>query len=375
MPQPKFIRGLLGTLPLQRHFTVFLIMTVFALAQLTWWVYYQVREGQRFAHIQHVMWSQKLSLAREQSEGMADHGRFTVWLRQNFPDLEAAPGGELRVKDEALHRLDAEAARRVRMFISEGVFFSFLFLVSVLYMYRTLKTELSVEHRQSVFIAATSHELKTPITSLRLYLDTLLDRDLRPEQRRELFVTMRQDVSRLNDLIESLLHAQAMMKQVHRELQPTDLSEETQIAIREIESRFDSETYQLNVDLDYGLRALADPERWQLIVKNLLDNAHKYSPVGGMIDVRLDSANGSARLTVKDEGVGFPPEESERIFERFYRIGSEDTRQTHGTGLGLFLVREISQSFGGRAYATSSGPGSGATFVVEVPLLKENSNA
>jgi signal transduction histidine kinase len=78
---------------------------------------------------------------------------------------------------------------------------------------------------------------------------------------------------------------------------------------------------------------------------------------------------------VKDEGVGFPPEESERIFERFYRIGSEDTRQTHGTGLGLFLVREISQSFGGRAYATSSGLGSGATFVVEVPLLKENLRA
>ncbi len=362
------------TLPLRRHFVIFLVMTAFALAQLGWWIYFQVREGRRVQHIQREIWAEELELARQHRTGFAfDSRQFDLWLDNAFPDLEIAPGtGELRVSELALKHLDSEAGQRVRMFIAEGVFFSFLLLVSVLYMYRTLQTEIAVEQRQSVFISATSHELKTPITSLRLYLDTLIERDLRPEQRQEILNTMRQDVSRLNDLIESLLHAQAMMKsRAGKALMATDLSDEARIAIEEVRSRFASGKYNLNVDLDYGLMAMSDPERWQLIIKNLLDNAHKYSPQGGAVDVFLTRVAGTARLVVSDQGVGFPPEEAERIFERFYRLGSEDTRQTHGTGLGLFLVREISESFGGRAYAASLGLGKGATFTVEIPLLKE----
>ncbi len=316
-----------------------------------------------------------MDLARQQRTGYSlESQQFSRWLGQTFTDLELAPQtGELRIKESALRRLDDEAGERIRMFVAEGVFFSFLLLVGVMYMYRTLQTELAMEHRQSVFISATSHELKTPITSLRLYVDTLAERKLSPELQQEALATMRQDVSRLNDLIESLLHAQALMKErAKKPLQPTDLSDETRIVIDEIKSRFDLKKHPLNVDLDFGLFALADPERWHLIVKNLLDNAHKYSPQGGAIDVFFTRMNDKARLIVTDHGVGFPESESERIFERFYRIGNEDTRETHGTGLGLFLVREISESFSGRAWAASAGLGKGATFIVEVPLLRQS---
>ncbi len=365
------------TFPLRRHFALFSVLSLFALAQLSWWVYFQVREGERVTHIQKQHWEQELQMARQQRADYSPTSpQYAQWLTQTFEDLEIASGtGELRVKASAQHRLDHVAGQRIRMFVAEGLFFSLLLLIGVLYMYRTLQTELAIEQRQSVFIAATSHELKTPITSLRLYVDTLLKLKLPPETQQEILTTMRQDVSRLNDLIESLLHAQALMKgHAGQPLQPTDLSDETRIAIDEMKNRFDPGKHPLNVDLDYGVMAMADPQRWQLIIKNLLDNAHKYSPVGGAIDVFLTRMDGVARLTVSDQGIGFDPSEGERIFERFYRIGSEDTRKTHGTGLGLFLVREISESFHGRAWASSAGPGQGATFTVEIPLLKEAAN-
>ncbi len=374
----SFLSILKKTLPLRRHFALFSLLSLFALAQLGWWVYFQVREGERVTHIQKQIWADQVDIARQQRAYYSPTSQqYAAWLDKNFPDLEADPAnGELRVKESARQRLDQVAQQRIRMFIAEGLFFSLLLLVGVLYMYRTLQTELAVEQRQSVFIAATSHELKTPITSLRLYVDTLLKLKLPPETQQEILTTMRQDVSRLNDLIESLLHAQALMKGRERQaLQPTDLSDETRVALEEMKNRFNPEKFPLNVDLDYGLMAMADPQRWQLIVKNLLDNAHKYSPNGGAIDVFLSRVDGVARLTVSDQGIGFDPSEAERIFERFYRIGSEDTRKTHGTGLGLFLVREVSESFQGRAWATSSGPGQGATFTVEVPLLNESAHA
>jgi signal transduction histidine kinase len=365
------------TLPLRRHFAVFTVMSLFALAQLGWWVYFQVREGERVTHIQRQLWEQEIQISRQQRTGYAASSpQFTQWLEQSFPDLEIASSGELSIKESARQRLDDIAGQRIRMFIAEGVFFSLLLLAGVLYMYRTLQTEIAVEQRQSVFISATSHELKTPITSLQLYVDTLFERKLSAEQLQDVLATMRQDVSRLDDLIESLLHAQALMKEREsKPLQPTDLSDETRIAIEEMKSRFNPDKHPLNVDLDFGLTALADPQRWQLIVKNLLDNAHKYSPDGGVIDVFLTRTDDTARLTVTDQGLGFPESEAERIFERFYRIGSEDTRKTQGTGLGLFLVREISRSFHGRAFASTAGPGKGATFTVEVPLLKRSAHA
>ncbi len=364
--------------PVRSHFIAFFLLSAVATAQLSWWVVFQVREGTRITHIQTRLWEQQLELARERQHDftMADGAGFAAWLAAAFPDLTQDGRGRIIVRDDALHRLDHLARERIRMFVSEGIFFSLLLIVGVLYVYWILRRELLFERRQSAFLAATSHELKTPITSLRLYLDTLSERDLPPPQQREMLATMRNDLTRLTDLIQRLLQAQALVGGKSRaKLERTNLSEETKYVLDEVFGRFDLKGFQLRSRLEPDLFAQAHPERWRGLVRNLLENAFKYSPDGGVIEIRLSRRGSLAELEVTDQGIGIPPAELEQIFGRFYRVGNEDTRRAAGTGLGLYLVREIAESFRGKAYAASAGEGKGATFTVSLPLARETAHA
>ncbi len=361
-------------LPFRRHFVVFALISFFALAQLTWWSIFQYSEGRRLIETQNGYWNQQIVVAYIQRETI-DTG-FNTWLSQTFPDLEITPGGQIEVRAAARERLDDFVKSRMRMFISEGIFFGFIVLIGVLYMFRTLREEIDIEHRQSVFLAATSHELKTPLTSLRIYVDTLNEREFPAEKRKEILETLSVDLDRLNDLIDRLLQAQKVLTPgTALPLERTDVSEETVRAVNDLAHRIEfSGKHRLNVDTEFGLQALADPRRWQMVVKNLVDNAVKYSPDGGMIDIFLTSHNGKIELTVSDQGQGFNPDEAKRIFERFYRIGNEDTRTTQGVGLGLYLVREIVHSMKGTVAARSQGPGKGSQFIIHLPALKSEQN-
>jgi signal transduction histidine kinase len=359
--------------PFRRHFVLFLALSAFAFAQLAWWVVFQVEEGARENRIQRSVWAQQIETARVilNSSGKS-HEDFRAWLAASFPDLALGPSGVIIVNEAAQARLDRTAHARVRMFAWEGSFFILILLVGVGYMYWTMQREIVFERSQTVFLAATSHELKTPITSLRLYLETLMDRDPPPAQRAEMLATMQKDLERLTDLIDRLLQTQAIA--AHRQnpiLRPTNLTEETRAVLEQLTGIFDLKGFQLEVALDRDISALADPERWQVVVRNLLDNAFKYSPDGGTVAIRLTRTDSRARLVVTDSGIGFSKAESDRLFDRFYRAGNEDTPRASGTGLGLYLVHGIVESFSGKVSAHSPGPGKGATFTVELPLTAE----
>ncbi len=355
-------------LPFRRHFVIFGIIIAFTLAQLTWWVTFQVMEGRRVRAIQEDQWQQQIAIAGIELERRADRSTFGAWLAQTFPDIELSGNGTITVRSNARSDLDELAGRRVRMFIAEGTFFCILLLSAVFYMYRILQDELANEQRQNVFLAATSHELKTPITALRLYLDTMLERKLGEEKRTELLQTMQRELGSLNDLIDRLLLAQAIVSpEKSFRISLLNISEETELVAAEYAHRLPAEKYPFQHQITEGLMAVADPERWGMLVRNLLDNAVKYSPNGGPIELTLTQSKDTIFLKILDRGVGFDSTEAERIFGRFYRIGDESTRNTKGTGLGLYLVREIAKSFGGRAYANSAGPGLGALFTVELP--------
>jgi signal transduction histidine kinase len=361
-------------LPFRRHFAVFAVISFFAVAQLAWWTKFQFDEGKRLAEIQNSHWVQQVKIAQEYQ---ALHPEFFEnWLAAAFPDLELRGDGGIGVRRAALSRLDEIAGERMRMFLAEGLFFGLLVLMGVLYMFRTLREEIDTEHRQSVFLTATSHELKTPITSLRMYLDTLRERELTPEKRQVMLATMSADLDRLNDLIERLLQAQRVLTPgTTLPLERIDISEETARAARELEHRVHfTGKHRLNVDTEYGLFAMADARRWQLVVKNLVDNAVKYSPQGGLVDIYLAKRDGRIELSVTDEGVGFAAEDSARLFERFFRSGREETRSAPGVGLGLYLVREIVTSFKGSVHAHSEGLGKGSRFTVELPSVLGGAN-
>jgi signal transduction histidine kinase len=357
-------------LPFKRHFILFLALTAFGLAQLGWWVIFQVREGARLRQQQNYVWDQQIYTARQwASANRVSPDVLRKWLTI-FPDLEIAPNGSaIVVTAAAQQRLDHMAGKRVRMFISEGAFFTLLVAAAAAYIYWTLHREMNFERRQSMFLSATSHELKTPLTSLKLYLDTMKDRDPPPEQRAEIVATMQSDVDRLSGLIEQLLQAQSVMNRARKPLLvQTDLAEETRAALGQVKGMFSVAGFDLKIRIDENLWAKTEPLRWQILVKNLLENAFKYSPRGGTVEIALTRESHSARLMVKDHGIGLPKPELERVFERFYRVENEDTRSTKGTGLGLYLVRSIALSFGGKTWAESPGLGQGASFFVEIPL-------
>ncbi|HEY3296451.1 MAG TPA: HAMP domain-containing sensor histidine kinase [bacterium] len=360
-----------------RHFGVFLLLSAFGMAQLGWWVIFQVREGTRVHREQSHLWEQQISMARQWAAQFNPAPQeFRAWLSA-FPDLEVTPDGQdVQVTGAAKAQLDQIANKRVRMFIFEGAFFSLLVGAGVIYIYWTLHKEVDFERREAMFLSATSHELRTPLTSLRLYLETLRDRELPPAQKTEVLETMAADTERLNDLIDRLLQAQAVTNPARKPLlRMTDLAEETAAAIEHVKPLFDHGGFELRTSLQPGLMAMTEPTWYQTIVKNLLENAYKYSPNGGSVDLELSRAGTRARLVVRDRGIGLDHGEAERIFEKFYRVENEDTRRTRGTGLGLYLVQRMAEAFGGRAHVSSPGLGKGATFTVELPLAAEVAHA
>ena len=358
--------------PFRRHFVLYLILSTFFLALLVWWIYYQVREGARITIQQEAVWEQEMASARHWlQEHFTDSDEYREWLADTFPDLELTDLGVITVKAVSREVLREKANKRVRMFASEGAFLILLLIAGVTYVYWTLRKEILLERRQSTFLAATSHELKTPITSLRLYLDTLRDRKLSEDKQREVFTIMQQDIERLSSLIDQLLQAQAVMKKQSTTDEKIDLAEETEAALSQDHNYYERQGFELKMKLESGLHAMADRMQWQLIVKNLVENAVKYSGEARVVEIDLCRSGRFARLNVTDFGVGIEQAELNRVFEQFYRIGSEDTRSTHGTGLGLFLVRAIAKSFRGRACAASPGLGRGSIFTVEIPLTKD----
>ncbi|HLM82178.1 MAG TPA: HAMP domain-containing sensor histidine kinase [Terriglobales bacterium] len=240
-----------------------------------------------------------------------------------------------------------------------------------------LVREIRRNEQHDSFINAVTHELKTPITSIRLYLQTLQRRDVEEAQRREFYEFMLQDTDRLQYTVEQVLKAgEAAQKKSPRQRSPVEFN----TLVRECMELARVRHHLQAADLDYRessslsvqnvnrAQVLGDPEELRTAVSNLLDNAVKYSPDGVHISVELDASNEErVVLRVRDCGVGIPERELKRIFKRFYRVAQRSLSQVKGTGLGLFIVRSIARKHGGRVFAQSEGTGKGTTVTLELP--------
>ena len=238
-----------------------------------------------------------------------------------------------------------------------------------------LVREIRRNEQHDSFINAVTHELKTPVASIRLYLQTLQARELPEEKRREFYRIMLEDSDRLLQTIEQVLRAGSSGSRWRRIARTrVDLAELTQGCVLLARTRF-----HLNEDaLVYEERVtkrpvvLGDPDELKAAVWNLVDNAIKYS--SGAIKVRVLLEEPDAQrvaLRVTDQGVGISPAELKRIFRRFYRIPASVAIRAKGSGLGLFIVRSVAQKHGGRAFAESEGQGRGSTFTLLLPKASE----
>ena len=240
-----------------------------------------------------------------------------------------------------------------------------------------LVREISRNEQHDSFINAVTHELKTPIASIRLYLQTLQRREVGEAQRRQFYELMLLDTERLLHTVEQVLKAgAAAQKKGPRQRLPVEFDSLVLECIELARVRHHLQA----ADLEYrelpslslpgggGACVLGDAEELRSAVSNLLDNAVKYSPDGVHISVELD-ANDEKQLAlrVRDQGVGIPEHELKRIFRRFYRVTQRSLSQVKGTGLGLFIVRSIARKHGGRVFAQSDGAGKGTTVTLELP--------
>jgi signal transduction histidine kinase len=236
-----------------------------------------------------------------------------------------------------------------------------------------LVREVRRNERQDSFLNAVTHELKTPIASLRLYLETLERRPLDEPQRQRFYAIMRADTDRLLATVEQVLkagelgHRARTQQRTRIEMHPLVADCIATVLLRH---HLPPEAIQLaDVSGSVRLFVQGNPDDLRTAVLNLLDNAVKYSPQGVHIRCRLAIERYTwLTLTIADTGLGLQSHDLKRIFKRFYRAAANDQVKIKGTGLGLFLVSTIAKQHGGQVRAASDGPGKGSTMTLKLPL-------
>jgi two-component system, OmpR family, sensor histidine kinase SenX3 len=236
-----------------------------------------------------------------------------------------------------------------------------------------LVREIRRNEQHDSFINAVTHELKTPIASIRLYLQTLQRREVDPDQRREFYQSMLLDTERLMHTVEQVLKAgEAAQRKRPAQRLPLEFNSLVRecVNLARVRHHLQMEALHYMESLNGAGSAdvTGDPEELRTVVSNLLDNAVKYSPDGVRISVELEVPDAEhVVLRVRDRGVGIPQHELKRIFKRFYRVAHRSLSGVKGTGLGLFIVRSIARKHGGQVFAESEGMGKGTTVTLELP--------
>jgi two-component system sensor histidine kinase SenX3 len=256
-----------------------------------------------------------------------------------------------------------------------GIVFFALIIAGMVVNTIFLVRELRRSEQHDSFINAVTHELKTPVASIRLHLETLQRRELPEGRKQEFYKIMLSDADRLTETVEQVLRAgRAGDKKAGREKSEVDFGQLVRDCVEATRTRHHLQPEALRLQEagsnGNGLYVRGSAEDLRTAVSNVLDNAVKYS--GDQVDVRVQLETRDEKsivLSVQDHGVGIAPEDLKRIFKRFHRVGGRSLAHIKGTGLGLFIVKAIAKKHGGRAFAESEGEGQGTTVVIELPRV------
>lgn len=435
--------------PARFAFFVFVGLIVFCLAQLSWWIIYQIDLSKQLSKHQSELLDQKIEIVSltanrcfQQRVNMISYavnmagnhekyldslladsiitgytigneagvlkqsgsddstfyaaigGGITVFFDPRFPeqllekskdDIQYRPYGHIggknmvwvvsdmfEIRPEVKEELERSAHGRIMMFASEGSFFVLITLFGAFLIYRTLQRSEELTFRQQNFIHAVTHEFRTPLTSLRLYLQTLQSGKLNDDKKQELYGKMLDDCYRLEGMVDNVLEAGRSGRQDYRlNLEKTNLADDLAEYLNNLQPMIDGLGGKIERHLAPDIIVKADYQALERAVRAIVENALKYSkPENRNIGVTLSQQGASACISIADNGPGIPAHEQKNIFDRFYRIGDESTRSVKGTGLGLYLVRQTIEAHGGTVEVKSDGGCQGSIFTIKLPLVQ-----
>ena len=259
--------------------------------------------------------------------------------------------------------------KQERMIMGETIFLSLSLLAGIYVIYRGYRREVASSRQQRNFLLSITHELKSPLAGIRLALETIAKRgdQLSLDKRQMLSQRGIKEADRLNKLVEDLLLSARLESAYQFHQEPLDLEELVERVVLQQSQQNPEAAIEFLADAFLG-RVSGDRQALTSVIINLIENALKYSSSPAKVTIRLRQQDKMMCLEVADQGIGISAQDKKQVFEKFYRVGSEDTRKTKGTGLGLFIVKELIKAHHGTIKVTDNQP-QGTVFAISLPII------
>lgn len=318
------------------------VVIVYMLVALAWWSYLlYIKNNDAF-----------LAKAELAKMGMAAEGIIT--------------SGSEFYQTTAYKDLEKSYKRQEWMIFGEGAVFVFILIVGLWLINRGYHREVQAANQSRNFLLSITHELKSPLAGIRLVLETFQKRKLDAAQTDRMTLNALRETDRLSDLVNNLLLAARLAGTYQPAKEPVHLYGLLASIVKTLEQRHPEAIFEMP---DHGprLEIMADKMGMVSVFTNILENAIKYSDGPAQISLYIEAEGPRAKVRISDQGIGIPKLERDKIFSQFYRIGNEDTRKTKGTGLGLYIAKEIVEAHHGKIKAEANQP-KGATFSVLLPV-------
>ncbi|MEK9628320.1 MAG: HAMP domain-containing sensor histidine kinase [Nitrospinota bacterium] len=257
------------------------------------------------------------------------------------------------------------------LILFEGCFLMLLILSGVYVIFVYWNKQNRLNQLQSNFVASVSHELKSPLASIQLYLETLKYQEVSKEESKDFIETMLSDTARLSGLIENILQSSKTdPKSMDLQTQKVDLGQFLSEVVKDHKRQFDERKCEVKLQLEASPMLTLDKKGLQMVFNNLISNALRYSPAGSPLKIHLHRTGRFWDVDFVDKGFGFDKKDLNKVFKKFYRVQNEDTQNIEGAGLGLFISREIVRNHKGKLRVMSPGRGKGSVFTVSLPVSR-----
>ena len=367
------------------------VVVAVCLVQIAWWIYFQMRDSREDFEREmrgHQLVAERLAVGWHDEapanwtaaqRELPDNGTLEL-LAETTPygvlvTLRDSTRWKLAVASATKNALEEEIASRTRMAVGEGGFLVLVVLAAVTAIYVLLGREITRHRQQSQLLSAVTHDFRSPLTAIRLHLQTLQREGVGEEDRKNSVAAALTNLVRLDDLVENVLKTARWQE---GRLDPTpqrlDLGTEVGAILTQRRTALVHQRAQVESQFAANCPVNVDPTLLRSLVGNLIENAVKYSPPPAQIHVSVERNGTHAILRVQDRGVGFEPDDAARLFDPFERGRQETDRARPGLGLGLSLVQAITAASGGKVRARSDGPGNGSEFEVRLPLVRESAS-